>query len=46
MMSSAQLLAAALGQMRCPSDATTVSLLHQWQIMQISSPARTDGVWV
>lgn len=30
MMSCAQLLAAALGQMRCPSDATTASLFRQW----------------
>lgn len=46
MMSSAQLLAAALGQMYCPSDATTASLLRQWQIMQISSQSGTDGGWV
>jgi hypothetical protein len=46
MISSAQLLTAAMGQIRCPSDATTASLLRQCQIMQISSQARTGGVWV
>jgi hypothetical protein len=46
MISSARLLTAALGHIQCLSDATTASLLRQCQIMQISSQARTGGVWV